>query len=41
MPCNKIDKPLVVNRFFGNVVTSITTLHTLHYDKIITFLLEK
>ena len=26
-PCNKI-KPLVVNRFSGNVVTSITKLHT-------------
>ena len=25
-PCNKIDKPLVVNRFTGNVMTSITTL---------------
>ena len=27
-PCNKIDKPLVVYRFTGNVVTSITTLRT-------------
>ena len=27
-PCNKIDKPLVVYRFPGNVMTSITTLHT-------------
>ena len=27
-PCNKIDKPLVVYRFSGNVMTSITTLHT-------------
>ena len=27
-PCNKIDKPLVVYRFMGNVTTSITTLHT-------------
>ena len=27
-PCNKIDKPLVVYRFTGNVMTSITTLHT-------------
>ena len=27
-PCNKIDKPLVVSRFSGNVMTSITTLHT-------------
>ena len=26
-PCNKIDKPLVVYRFSGNVMTSITTLH--------------
>ena len=25
-PCNKIDKPLVVYRFTGNVMTSITTL---------------
>ena len=24
-PCNKIDKPLVVYRFSGNVMTSITT----------------
>ena len=27
-PCNKIDKPLVVYRFSGNVITSITTLRT-------------
>ena len=27
-PCNKIDKPLVVYRFTGNVMTSITTLRT-------------
>ena len=27
-PCNKIDKPLVVCRFTGNVMTSITTLRT-------------
>ena len=27
-PCNKIDKPLVVYRFSGNVMTSIITLHT-------------
>ena len=27
-PCNKIDKPLVVYWFSGNVITSITTLHT-------------
>ena len=25
-PCNKIDKPLVVYRFTGNMMTSITTL---------------
>ena len=27
-PCNKIDKPLVVYRFTGNVMTTITTLRT-------------
>ena len=27
-PCNKIDKPLVVYRFTGNVMTSKTTLRT-------------
>ena len=27
-PCNKIDKPIVVYRFTGNVMTSITMLHT-------------
>ena len=27
-PCNKINKPLVVYRFTGNVMTSITTLLT-------------
>ena len=27
-PCNKIDKPLVVYRFMGKVMTSITTLPT-------------
>ena len=27
MPCNKIYKPLVVYRFSGNVMASITTLH--------------
>ena len=27
-PCNKIDKPLVVFGFSGNVMTSITTLGT-------------
>ena len=26
--CNKIDKTLVVYRFTGNVITSITTLRT-------------
>ena len=26
--CNKIDKPLVVYRFTGNVMTSLTTLRT-------------
>ena len=26
-PCNKIYKPLVVNQFSGNVMTSITTLY--------------
>ena len=26
-PYNKIDKPLVVYRFLGNVMTSITMLH--------------
>ena len=34
--CNKIDKPLVVYRFTGNVMTSITTL--LHNNKFIMFL---
>ena len=27
-PGNKLHKPLVVDRFFGNIMTSITTLHT-------------
>ena len=27
-PCNKIDNPLVVYRFTGNVMASITTLRT-------------
>ena len=27
--CNNIDKPLVVYRFLGNVMTFIATLHTL------------
>ena len=27
-PCNKIDKSLVVYRFTGNAMTSITTLRT-------------
>ena len=38
-PCNKIDKPLVVYRFKGKVMTSITTLR--HNDKIITFSHQK
>ena len=38
-PCNKMDKPLVVYRFTGNVMKSITTLD--HNDKIITFLGQK
>ena len=28
MPCNKIDKPLVLYRFTGNIMQSITTLRT-------------
>ena len=28
MPCNKIDRPLVVYRFLGNVMTAITMLRT-------------
>ena len=28
-PCNKIDKPLIVNRLSGNVMTSLSTLHTI------------
>ena len=36
MPCNSINKPLVVYRFSRNVMTSITTL-TKHNDKILTF----
>ena len=39
-PCNKIDEPLVVNRVSGNVMTSVTTLHT-NNEKIITFLPQK
>ena len=27
-PCNKIDKPTVVYRFSGNLMTSITMFHT-------------
>ena len=38
--CNKICKPLVVYRFSGNVMTSITTLRV-HNAKIITFLRQK
>ena len=34
-PCNKIDNPLVVCRFTGNVMTSITTC--VHNDKVISF----
>ena len=36
MPCNKIDKPLLVYRFSGNVMMSITTLRTKkqNYDVI-------
>ena len=34
-PCNKIDKPIVVYRFTGHVMTSRTTC--VHDDKIITF----
>ena len=33
-PCNKIHKPLVVYRFTENVMTSITTLRTLHNYKV-------
>ena len=28
MPCNKIDNPLVVYRFLGEVMTSLTPLRT-------------
>ena len=38
-PCNKINKPLVVYRFTGNVMTTITTC--IHNDKRITFLRQK
>ena len=38
-PCNNIDKPLVVYRFSGNVMTSITTLRK-NYNTI-TFLRQK
>ena len=27
-PCNKIDRPVVVYRITGNVMTSVTTLRT-------------
>ena len=37
-PCNKIDKPLVVYRFTGNVITSV---HITCNDKRITFLRQK
>ena len=32
MPCNKIDKPLVVYRFSGNVMTSIIKLHKIRQN---------
>ena len=38
-PCNKIDKPLVVYGFTGNVMMSIKCC--LHNGKIITFLRHK
>ena len=38
-PCNKIDKPLVVYIFSGNVMTSITTC--VHNDTIVMFLWQK
>ena len=37
--CNNIDKPLMVYRFMGNVMTFITTLR--HNDKIIAFQQQK
>ena len=36
-PCNKIDKPQVVYRFSGNVMTSIITSHTYSNDTVIKF----
>ena len=41
MPCNKIDKPRVVYKFLGNVMTFITSLRIVHNDKIIMFLRQK
>ena len=38
-PCIKIDKPLVVYRFTGNVMTSITI--NVYNDTISTFLRQK
>ena len=38
MSCNKIDKPLVVYRFLGNVLTSIITLRIYSYSYIIEFI---
>ena len=38
-PCIKFDKPLVVYRFSGNNMTSITRF--VHNDKIITYLRQK
>ena len=38
-PCNEIDKRLVVNRFLGKVMTSITAC--VHNDKIIAFKLRQ
>ena len=40
-PCNKIDKPLAVYRFTGNVMTSITSQRWVHNDKIKTFFLQQ
>ena len=41
MPCNKIDKPLVVQRFLGNVMTSISTLRTYIIHNVITFFMAE
>ena len=40
MSCIKIDKPLVVYRFLGNVLMSIKNV-AVHNDKINTFLRKK